>query len=59
MNGWKRVDKYAMERGTQTICKKFLDGCTLYCLYIGDTNVGHWEDKEEALKKADELREKK
>lgn len=59
MNDWKRVDKYAMERGNQTICKKFLDGCTLYVLYEGNTPIRHFEDKEEAFRLADEMRVEK
>lgn len=54
MSGWKLIDKYAIQRGNQTICKKFLDGCTLYVLYVGDKEIGHFEDKEEAFKRADE-----
>lgn len=50
---WKRVDKHAMQRGNQTICKKFLDGCTLYVLYEGETEIGHFEDKEEGFALAD------
>lgn len=56
MNDWKRIDKYAMQRGNQTICKKFLDGCTLYVLYIADKEIGHFEDKDEVFAMADARR---
>lgn len=55
MSAWERKGKYAIQRGKQTICKCYLDGCTLYVLWHGDENMGHFNDADEAKKKAEAL----
>lgn len=53
---WAQVSKYALTRGTQTIAKCYLDGCTLYVLHDSDKRIGHYESAEDAKAMADQLR---
>ena len=48
MHKWSRGDDYYIRSGEWTICKKFLDGCTLYELWHGKTLHGHFNDAAEA-----------
>lgn len=50
---WLRVDKYALKRGSQTIAKVFVDGCTLYELWNGEAYGGHFNDANEAKAEAE------
>lgn len=52
---WERKGKYAIQRGNQIICKCYLDGCTLYVLWHGEKNMGHFNDANEAKEKAEAL----
>ena len=52
---WKRVSKYAIQRGNQTISKNYVDGCTLYALWHGDENARYFNDADDAKAQADEL----
>lgn len=35
---WKPIDKYAMQCGRWTVCKKYLDGCSLYQVWRDGIN---------------------
>lgn len=52
---WKRVSKYAIQRGNQTISKNYVDGCTLYALWHGEDNARYFNDANEAKEAADDL----
>lgn len=52
---WVQVNKYALTRGTQTIAKCYLDGCTLYVLHDGDKRIGHYESADDAKAAADQF----
>ena len=52
---WKRVSKYAIQRGNQAISKNYVDGCTLYALWHGEDNAKYFNDANEAKARADEL----
>lgn len=53
MSAWKQVSKYALVRGSQTIAKVYVDGCTLYELWNGDAYGGHFNDANEAKSEAE------
>ena len=57
MIDWKQVSKYALVRGNQSIAKVYVDGCTLYELWIGDKRIGHFNDANEAKARAEEAKE--
>ena len=52
---WKRVSKYAIQRGNQTISKSYVDGCTLYALWHSEDNARYFNDANDAKARADEL----
>lgn len=56
MTDWKKVSKYALVRGNQSIAKVYVMGCTLYELWNGDERIGSFNDAEEAKEEADRIR---